>query len=88
LALFQKVQKNNLTIWEFESVVMGGWFFFVDLAEDRSPVVDRAFTPWPHTLTPDFVCEGQFRAGLDTNGNTRIFRRAEASCTGFEKMRG
>jgi len=38
------VQKNDLTIWEFQSVMMSGWVFLVDLAEDRSPVLDSSST--------------------------------------------
>ena len=42
---------------------MGGWVFFIDLAEDRSPMFERASAPRLHTLAPDFVREGKLSAG-------------------------
>ena len=88
MALFQKRQENDLPIRKFQRVVMGGWDFFVDLTEDRSPVLDRALTPRPKTVTPNVLRERQFCARWDANGYARIFWRAEASCPRLEKPGG
>jgi hypothetical protein len=34
------VQKNDLTIWKLKGVMMGGWLVHVDLAKNRSGVLD------------------------------------------------
>ena len=43
LAFHQGRQKNDLAVWELESVVMGGSFVFVDLSEDRGPKADLRY---------------------------------------------
>jgi hypothetical protein len=87
LANFQQRQQDDLTIGEFQRVVMGRQFFLVDLTEDRSPVLKRAFAPRPHAFTPDVIGKRQLCGRWDTNGHTRIFRRTEASRAGLEEMR-
>ena len=62
LALYQKRQKNNLTVWKFQRIVMRNGIIFVDLTEDRSPVFDL-LTPRPQTLTPHIFCERQLSTG-------------------------
>jgi len=54
----QKSQQNDLPVWEFEGIMMGVQDCTVDLTKNGSPVVDRAPTPGPQTLTPDFFREG------------------------------
>jgi hypothetical protein len=54
---------HNLPIREFQRIMLGGWDFFIDLAEDRSPMFERASAPRPHTLAPDFVREGKLCTG-------------------------
>jgi hypothetical protein len=58
LAFVEKRQQDNLTIREFQRIMVSGKDVFVDLAEDRSPMLDRALTPGPRAQTPDCFGKG------------------------------
>jgi hypothetical protein len=80
LAFHQAPQKNDLAVWELDSVVVGGSFVFVDLSEDRGPKADHRFIPGGRPLgpSPNFAREGQLRARKQTNCHSVIFGCAEA----------
>jgi hypothetical protein len=37
--------------------MMGGWLVHVDLAKNRSGVLDPVLTPQPKPITPNVFCE-------------------------------
>jgi len=88
LSLVKQSQKNDLTVREFQSVVVRPGDALIDLAKDRSLVLDSAAVPRPQTYPFNLVCEGQLRSGKEANCYANIFRRTEAAGAGFEQTGG
>jgi hypothetical protein len=63
LSLLKQSQKNDLAVREFQSVVVRPGDALIDLAKDRSLVLDSAAVPRPQTYPFNLVCEGQLCAG-------------------------
>jgi len=63
LSLVKQSQKNDLTVREFQSVVVRPRDTLIDLAKDRGLVLDSAGVPRPQTYPSNLVREGQLCAG-------------------------
>jgi hypothetical protein len=57
LSFFQRVQENDLAVWEFQRVVMTYGVLSVDLSKDRYLVFDYALGGWQGGPTPNLVSE-------------------------------
>jgi hypothetical protein len=66
LASLQKRQKHDLTIWEFQGVMMCGRLF-VDLSEDRGLVFDLG-PPRQQTFPSNVGCKGQLGSWQEADG--------------------
>jgi hypothetical protein len=60
LTLAQQRQEDDLAVWKFQRIVMGGDLFFVDLPKDCRLVIDYFIAPRQQTSrqAPNFVGKG------------------------------
>jgi hypothetical protein len=82
-------QKHNLTVREFEGVVMRVGRFFVDLPEYRGLVFHGIAFPTKETALRYryALWKGEFRSGKKTHGRIDSLRRGEAAGPGPEVAR-
>jgi hypothetical protein len=77
LTLAQQRQEDDLAVWKFQRIVMGGDLFFVDLPKDCRLVIDYFIPPRQQTSrqAPNFVGKGQLRSWSKTDHYARVLRR-------------